>query len=133
LWNVKPTWIELSRSQKQKALPSFSQHHDQFGAVQAAAQQQQAQDVGGLLGSLTETAQSETPAEAEQLEHSTLMSPETMTPSPAGISYFQNPLPDALTSGEKLKRNAGKHQSNEKWIKFWRTKKKKKGEVNQLW
>lgn len=54
------------QSQKQKDLPFLSQHHDQFEAVQAAAQLLQAQDEGGSLKSETKTVLWVTPAEVER-------------------------------------------------------------------
>lgn len=104
------TCKELSQSPKREALRSLFQHHDLFEAVQAAAQPQQAKDVGGLPGSVTETAQLEIQAEVEQLAQWTLLSPRTMMPEPPNLSYFYKPLSCVPALVEKLKCNAAMHQ-----------------------
>lgn len=69
-----PTCIILTQCQKLKTLPCVPQHHGLFEAAQAAVQQQQVQDVGGLLRSETKTDQLEIPAEVGQLEQLIRMS-----------------------------------------------------------
>lgn len=63
---IKQTCTKLNQCLKQKALPFVDQSHDQFGAAQAAGQQQLEQDAGDLPKSEKETAQLGTPAEEEQ-------------------------------------------------------------------
>ena len=51
---MKQTCIKLNQCLKQEGLPFVDQHHDLFGAAQAAGPQQQAQDAGDLSKSESE-------------------------------------------------------------------------------